>query len=68
MTTVVSDLLSAPRQDLNTQFLANFFEKRINLDCLLAASNLFKRAGTKYQTPAESLELRQLSAKVVHSL
>lgn len=49
---------------LNVPLLDEYFKSQANIDAFLAASSLFKHAGTMTQVPAATEELRQMSARV----
>lgn len=53
-------------ESLNIQLLRSKFAPELadNMDTVLCSSSLFERAGDKFQEPAETEELRQLSAKL----
>ena len=61
-------MLDSRTPTLNVPWLGEQFESQDNIDCLLAASSLFEKAGTDTQGPAETEELRQLAAKVCTTL
>jgi len=59
-------MLTCSDTSLNVAWLAEHFTEKnqSNIDCLLAASSLFTKAGTPSQSPAATPELQQLAAKV----
>lgn len=64
---LIVPMLSTADTTLNTSWLASHFDQQDNqqnIDCFLASSSLFRRAGTTSQQPAASAEERELSAKV----